>query len=80
MSGINEKADVIHEVLKDDGTYPNNNNLPLLLYKNVLNLTKGHPDDVIDMNPGHPLTTGPHRSTHAQFEGQHHLGQCSTSR
>ena len=42
MDGLNTKADVIQQILKDD-TYPNNDNLPLLLYINVLNLTKECP-------------------------------------
>jgi uncharacterized protein YjlB len=31
-------AEVIHELLKDDGTYPNNQRLPLLLYRGALDL------------------------------------------
>lgn len=48
MDGLNTKADVIQQILKDDDTYPNNDNLPLLLYINVLNLTKECPGDLID--------------------------------
>jgi len=48
MNGLNANAEVIQRILKDDGTYPNNDNLPLLLYKDVLNLPKGYPAETID--------------------------------
>ena len=48
MDGLNPNAEVIQQILKDDGTYPNNENLPLLLYNGVLNLTKGYPAEIID--------------------------------
>ena len=48
MNGLNANAEVIQRILKDDGTYPNNDNLPLLLYKDVLNLLKGYPAKTID--------------------------------
>jgi len=38
---INQKNDVISELLKDDGSYPNNPKCPLLVYKNAFHL----PDD-----------------------------------
>ena len=36
MESLNPNAEVIHQILKDDSTYPNNEELPLLLYKEVL--------------------------------------------
>ena len=48
MDSLNADAEVIHQVLKDDGTYPNNNNLPILLYKDVLSLSKRYPAEIID--------------------------------
>ena len=48
MDRIHVDAEVIRQILKDDGTFPNNENLPLLLYKNVLNLPAHDPDDMIE--------------------------------
>ena len=48
MDSLNADAEVIHQILKDDGTYPNNNKIPLLLYKGVLTLPKRHSSDIID--------------------------------
>jgi uncharacterized protein YjlB len=36
---INRKAEIVHTVLKDDGIFPNNN-LPLILYKDVIDFSE----------------------------------------
>jgi uncharacterized protein YjlB len=39
---------VVHHVLKDDGTYPNNETLPLLVYQEVLTLPERHPAAIFE--------------------------------
>jgi uncharacterized protein YjlB len=39
---------LIHHLLKDDGTYPNNERLPLLVYQGVLNLSEDNPAGSIE--------------------------------
>jgi uncharacterized protein YjlB len=41
---ITQDIKVITKLLKDDGTFPNNDRLPLLIYKNALDLKNGEPD------------------------------------
>jgi uncharacterized protein YjlB len=45
MRQINQNPDVAAHLLKDDGTYPNNSQLPLLVYKQAINLTGPDPAD-----------------------------------
>ena len=40
---MNNEVEVISEILKDDGTFPNNEKLPLLIYKQAIELDKRNP-------------------------------------
>jgi uncharacterized protein YjlB len=40
--------ELIHYLLKDDGAYPNNERLPLLVYQGVLNLSEDNPAGSIE--------------------------------
>jgi uncharacterized protein YjlB len=40
---LGETPQVVHHTLKDDGTYPNNENLPLLVYQGALKLPERNP-------------------------------------
>jgi uncharacterized protein YjlB len=43
MDPINQEAEIITVNFKDDGTFPNNEELPLILYRHVINLGKNEP-------------------------------------
>jgi uncharacterized protein YjlB len=43
FTGIVNTPRVVSELLKDDGTYPNNEKVPLILYQKALNLSKHDP-------------------------------------
>lgn len=45
-SPINQEAEIITVVLKDDGVYPNNGKLPLILYRKVIRIEEGSPEIV----------------------------------
>ena len=38
-------VEVVHQVIGDSGDIPNNDQLPLILYKNALEFTTDDPDD-----------------------------------
>ena len=48
INDINPNTEVISEILKDDGTFPNNEKLPLLIYKNAIELDKSDPAATIE--------------------------------
>ena len=45
---INEQAEVLTHYLKDDGTFPNNEKIPLTVYKNVIDLSSGNPASIVE--------------------------------
>ncbi len=45
---IVQNCKVLHHVIKDDGTYPNNERLPLLAYKDALKLPSENPAPIIE--------------------------------
>jgi len=48
LTSISQTPQIISELLEDDGTFPNNNNLPLLIYKNAIELPSGNAAYVIE--------------------------------
>jgi len=45
---INQYADIISELIGDDGTFPNNGKLPLMVYKNVIAIPDINPAGAIE--------------------------------
>ena len=45
---ISQYADILSELLADDGTFPNNGKLPLLVYKNVIAIPDKNPAGAIE--------------------------------
>ncbi|MFC2125526.1 cupin domain-containing protein [Bacteroidota bacterium] len=48
INNLNPDAEVISEILKDDGTFPNNEKLPLLIYKQAIKLGKHEPAATVE--------------------------------
>ncbi|WP_455367585.1 cupin domain-containing protein [[Eubacterium] cellulosolvens] len=48
FKGVLQKPKVIHHLLKDDGIFPNNGKLPLLVYQDALGLPSQDPASVIE--------------------------------
>ena len=45
---INQAPEIISDLLLDDGTFPNNGKLPILIYKNVIAIPEDNPAGVIE--------------------------------
>lgn len=48
MKIVNQSPEIIVELLTDDGTFPNNANLPLLVYKNAIELPETDPARAVE--------------------------------
>lgn len=45
---INQSPEIISELLSDDGTFPNNGKLPLLVYKNAIQIPSDNPAAAVE--------------------------------
>jgi hypothetical protein len=45
---ISQSPEIIFELLEDDGTFPNNGNLPLLIYKNAIAIPADNPAGALE--------------------------------